>query len=251
MSAASIVASPLAKVALIVLTIGALVAMLRLDRGAAARLLPSDAFSLHTLTGVGLWLTLLLCVAFSPLQLYVPIFLQHLHGLDPLAAGFTVASGSLAWTIASLVTAGAYGRWPDRLMSAGPAVMAIGLIATALLLPSSAATLVVIPAIVVLGIGIGLCWPFVAQRVMSGARAGDEVVAASSAPTVQQMGFALGAALAGMVANASGFSDGVADDSMMRAAFWVPVSFVVPALIGALAGLRLHQLRRLQQGVVG
>jgi MFS family permease len=243
MSAASIVGPPLAKAALIVLTIGALAAMLRIDRDAAARLLPSDAFSLHTPTGVGLWLTLLLCVAFTPLQLYMPIFLQHLHGLDPLAAGFAVASGSLAWTIASLGTAGASGPWPDRLMSAGPALMGIGLIAIGLLLPSSAATLVVIPAIVVLGIGIGLCWPFVAQRIMSGARSGEEVIAASSAPTVQQMGFALGAALAGMVANASGFSDGVADDSMMRAAFWVPASFVVPAVIGCLASLRLQHLR--------
>ncbi len=79
---------------------------------------------------------------------------------------------------------------------------------------------------------------------MSGAKAGDEVVAASSVPTVQQTGFALGAALAGVVANASGFSAGVADDSMMQVAFWVPASFVVPAAIACLASLRLHHLRK-------
>jgi Na+/melibiose symporter-like transporter len=79
---------------------------------------------------------------------------------------------------------------------------------------------------------------------MSGAKAGDEVVAASSVPTVQQTGFALGAALAGVVANASGFSAGVADDCMMKAAFWVPASFVVPAAIAFLASLRLRQLRK-------
>jgi MFS family permease len=246
MSAASIVESALSKTALIVCAIGALAAMLRLDRAAATRLLPSDAFSLHTMTGVGLWLTLLLCVAFSPLQIYVPIVLQQLHGLDPLAAGFVVASGSLAWTIASLLTAGASGPWSDRLLSAGPALMGIGLMAIALLLPSSAAILTVIPAIVVLGIGIGLCWPFAAHRIMSGAKPGEEVVAASAAPTVQQMGFALGAALSGVVANASGFALGVAGDSIVRAAFWVPVSFVVFAVLACLAGLRLHQLRKPQ-----
>jgi predicted MFS family arabinose efflux permease len=243
MSSASIVDSPLAKAGLIVFAIGALVAMLRLDRVAAARLLPSDAFSLYTPTGMGLWLALLLCITFSPLQIYVPIFLQHLHGLDPLAAGFTVASGSLGWTIASLVTAGASGAWPDRLMSTGPAMMGVSLMAIALLLPSSAATLALVPAIVVLGMGIGQCWPFVAHGIMSGAKAGDEVVAASSVPTVQQTGFALGAALAGVVANASGFSAGVADDRMMQVAFWVPASFVVPAAIACLASLRLRHLR--------
>jgi MFS family permease len=246
MSSASIVQSPLAKAGLIVFAIGALVAMLRLDRVAAAPLLPSDAFSLSTPTGMGLWLALLLCITFSPLQIYVPIFLQHLHGLDPLAAGFTVASGSLGWTIASLVTAGASGAWPDRLMSAGPVMMGVSLMAIALLLPipSSAATLALVPAIVALGMGIGQCWPFVAHRIMSGAKAGDEVVAASSVPTVQQTGFALGAALAGVVANASGFSAGIADDSMMQMAFWVPASFVVPAAIACLASLRLRHLRK-------
>jgi MFS family permease len=243
MSSASIVESPFAKTGLIVFAIGALVAMLRLDRVAEAPLLPSDAFSLHTPTGMGLWLALLLCITFSPLQIYVPIFLQHLRGLDPLAAGFTVATGSLGWTIASLVTAGASGSWPDRLMSAGPAIMGVGLMAIALLLPSSVTTLALIPAIVTLGMGIGQCWPFVAHRIMSGAKTGDEVVAASSVPTVQQTGFALGAALAGVVANASGFSAGVADD-MMREAFWVPASFVVPAAVACLASLRLRRLRK-------
>jgi MFS family permease len=244
MSSASIVESPLAKAAVILFAIGALVVMLRLDRAAEAPLLPSDAFSLNTPTGMGLWLALLLCITFSPLQIYVPIFLQHLRGLDPLAAGFTVASGSLGWTIASLVTAGASGASPDRLMSTGPAIMGIGLMAIALLLPSSVATLAVVPAIVALGIGIGQCWPFVAHRIMSGAKTGDEVVAASSVPTVQQTGFALGAALAGVVANASGFSAGTADDSMTQQAFWVPASFVVPAAIACLASLRLRHLRK-------
>jgi len=244
MSSASIVASPLAKLGLIVCAIGALAAMLRIDRVAAAPLLPGDAFSLRTPTGMGLWLALLLCITFSPLQIYVPLFLQHLRGLDPLAAGFTVASGSLGWTIASIAAANATGQWPDRLMAAGPAIMGVSLLAIGLLVPSSAPTLVVVLAIVALGIGIGQCWPFVAHRIMSGAKPGDEVVAASAVPTVQQTGFALGAALAGVVANAHGFAGGVADSDMIQEAFWVPASFVVPAVIACLASARLLGLRK-------
>jgi MFS family permease len=243
MSLASIVDAPLAKVALIIVAIAALAVMLRLDRAASSPLLPGDAFSLRTPTGMGLWLALLLCITFSPLQLFVPIFLQRLHGLDPLAAGFAVASGSLGWTVASLVFAGASGPWADRLMLAGPAAMGVGLMAIALLMPGSA-VLLVIPAIVVLGMGIGQCWPLVAHRIMSGARSGDESIAAASVPTVQQTGFALGAALAGLAANASGLSAGIAEEGMARAAFWVPASFVVFAAAAFLASLRLRRLRR-------
>jgi MFS family permease len=242
-SSASVVASLFAKAGLIAAAIAALAVMLRLDRTASHPLLPSDAFSWRTQTGAGLWLALLLCVTFSPLQIYVPIFLQQLHGLDPLAAGFTVASASFGWTIASLGTAGARGPWPDRLILIGPVMMGVSLIAIGLLTPHSA-TLLLLPAIILLGMGIGQCWPFVAQRIMGGARAGEETIAASSVPTVQQMGFALGAAIAGLVANASGLSTTIADEGMLRAAFWVPASFVVPAILAMIAGLRLRRLRK-------
>src|SRR5258708_28252028 len=117
-------------------------------------------------------------------------------------------------------------------MSAGAAIMGIGLMAIALLFGSSVTTLALVPAIVALGMGIGLCWPFVAHRIMSGAKAGDEVVAASSVPSVQQTGFALGAALAGVVANASGFP-GLTDDGMVQQAFWGPASLLVPAALAS------------------
>jgi hypothetical protein len=220
----------------------ALAVMLRLDRVAPNPLLPSDAFSLRTPTGVGLWVALLLCITYSPLQIYVPIFLQQLHGLDPLAAGFTVASASLGWTAGSLGAAGASESQRDRLIWSGPVVMGVSLLAIAWLTPQSH-TLLLVPAIVLLGIGIGQCWPFVAQRVMAGAKAGEEAIAASSVPTVQQTGFALGAALAGLVANASGLA-GTADEGMVRAAFWVPASFVVAAALAMLAALRLCRLRQ-------
>jgi MFS family permease len=241
MSSASVAAAPLDKAGLIALAAAALAAMLRLDRRAPAPLLPSDAFSLSSPAGVGLWLVFLLCVTYSPLQIYVPLFLQHLHGLDPLAAGFVVASASLGWTAASLVTAGAAGSRRVRLMVSGPAVMGAALMAIAALTPRPGIVLLIL-AIVALGIGIGQCWPFVAHRVMSGAKRGEETIAASSVPTVQQMGFALGASLAGLVANAAGLSAEITDQSMASVAFWVPAAFVVPALLACAASLRLRRL---------
>ncbi|HLZ06233.1 MAG TPA: MFS transporter [Bradyrhizobium sp.] len=241
-SFASVVASALLKLGLIGAAIACLALMLRLNRSAKAPLLPRDAFSWWTQTGVGSWLALMLCISFAPLQVYVPIFLQELHGLDPLAAGFAVASASLAWSTASIATAGIATPWPERLMLTGPLIMGLGLIAIAALTPHATLWLL-IPSIALLGAGIGQCWPFVAHRIMQGARIGNEIVAASSVPTIQQTGFALGAAVAGLIGNACGLSGATADDGMLRAASFVPASFVVPALLAALAGLRLRRLR--------
>ena len=241
-SSAAIAATLPAKVGLLVLSIASLAVMLRLDRHATDPLLPRDAFSLRTPTGVGLWLALLLCVTYSPLQIYVPVFLQSLYGLDPLSAGYAVAGASLGWTVAALLVAGVPGAWPGRLMLAGPATMGIGLLAIAVLIPKHPIPLLFL-AIVLVGAGIGMCWAFVAQRIMSSARSGDEAVAAASVATVQQMGFALGSALAGLAANASGFSSIAGYDGVVSAAFWVPAGFVVFAAAAYFAGLRLRLLR--------
>jgi MFS family permease len=133
--------------------------------------------------------------------------------------------------------------WSDRLMLIGPAVMGLSLTMIGLLAPYSATSLLIL-AIALLGAGIGQCWPLVAHRIMDGAKAGDETVAASSVPTVQQMGFALGAAIAGLIANASGLSAAIADEGMMRAACWVPTSFIVSAILAVLMGLRLRHLQK-------
>src|SRR5262249_47048488 len=55
-SGTSVVASPLSSLGLFATAIAALALMLRLDRAASVRLLPSDAFSWRSETGVGLWL---------------------------------------------------------------------------------------------------------------------------------------------------------------------------------------------------
>jgi len=53
----------------------------------------------------------------------------------------------------------------------------------------------------------------------------------------------LGAALAGLAANVSGFSADVGSAGVAAAAFWVPTSFVVFAAAACLASLRLHRLQ--------
>ena len=236
-SSAAVVAQPWAKIVLIVLAVALLATMLRVDRMAKSPLLPSDAFALSSPAGLGLWVLALVAIAYSPLQIFIPMFLQNLHGLDPLTAGYGVACASLGWTAAAVAVAGASKEWRSRGIVLGPAVMVVSLVAAAVAGHYDA--LAMCSAILGIGVGIGVCWAFIAQRIMSGARKGEETIAASSVPTVQQMGFALGAALSGLAANAAGFAVGLPREAMLHVAYVVPLCFAVSAALGCVAALRL------------
>src|SRR6516165_5521525 len=100
---------------------------------------------------------------------------------------------------------------------AGPVAMSGGLLGvSAMMAPGPVVGL--IPAIGLIGVGIGTSWAFIAQRVMSGAKPGEETIAAASVATVQQAGIALGAATAGLIANVSGLGDGLHTASLRRTA---------------------------------
>ena len=72
-------------------------------------------------------MVLLMSVGYSPLAIYAPLFLQRLHGVSPLGAGYMVALASLAWTTAALAVASLSEEWPPRLIIMGPLAMGAGL----------------------------------------------------------------------------------------------------------------------------
>jgi hypothetical protein len=78
---------------------------------------------------------------------------------------------------------------------------------------------------------------------MTSAKPGEENIAAASVATVQQTGIAFGAAIAGLIANASGLGDGLHPGSILRAAFSVPMAFVAASLAASMIGMRLVTLR--------
>jgi predicted MFS family arabinose efflux permease len=165
--------------------------------------------------------------------------LQRLHGVSPLGAGYMIAVASLAWTIAALSAASVSEEWPPRLIVMGPLAMAAGLAGVGGLMAPGPVAVLILP-IVLIGIGIGSAWAFVLQRVMSGAKEGEENTAAASAATVQQAGFALGAAVAGLVANASGLDNGLDLGSVAHASLWVPLALVAAPLAAGAIGARLN-----------
>jgi MFS family permease len=241
MSAASIAAALAWRAALIALALACLVAMARLDGRALAPLLPSDAFSPWTAVGAGLWAILLLSVSNDPFPIYGPLFLQGLHGLAPLAAGYLVAGEAMSWTVTAIFVASLPRRWIPLSLIGGPLVMAVGLLGIGAAMPQGPLATLFLP-IYCAGAGIGGAWAFIAQGVMSAARCGEEDRAAAAVAVVQQIGLALGAALAGLVANLAGLGTGGDAASMRAAAYWVPGCFALTAASAAVAGARMHAL---------
>lgn len=56
---------------------------------------------------------------------------------------------------------------------------------------------------------------------------------------MQRIGYAVGAALAGIVANAAGFSDGLTGETARNVAQWLFIAFIPFGLVGCLAAARL------------
>jgi hypothetical protein len=86
-----------------------------------------------------------------------------------------------------------------------------------------------------------MAWAFVMRRVVESVPAGERERAASSLPTMQILGYALGAAASGIVANLAGLTAAAARPVTESAAFWVFAAFLPLAAFGCVAAWRLSR----------
>jgi hypothetical protein len=227
-----------------------LLAALAADRRGATRLLPlraaDPAFPLRAA-----WLTYFATtaagVAFS---LYGPALLQFSFGLSGLEAGYVVAIEALAWTAASLAVAGSGQVWRSRLIILGPASILAG--ATGLTLLMAGPNLAAIAAAgALLGAGYGLSYSFIGQRVIGSFGEAERARGSSAIGAVRNAGGAVGAALAGIAANAASFGRGI-DSSNLAPIAWGAFGIAVPfALAGLLAAVRLARAGAVVQAAAG
>jgi MFS family permease len=207
---ASVAHDALASAGLIGLGVALLVLAFGLDRRAAGRLFPADAFRPGTALGAALWMTLLMPLGQASTSVYLPISVQTLWGYSPTAAGAMVAVMALSWSGVAVLIPMAHGAWvPSVAIRTGPALLAIGLAGAAVVVPLHGYAALVVCQMLVGG-SFGLGWAFLNQVAVAAARPGEQDLAAALVPTVQSAGYALGAALAGLVANGTGYADDLA-----------------------------------------
>ena len=198
---------------------------------ARTRLLPSHATDLAHPVGCGIAMTLILCLCMMSFVVYGPILLMRLYGLTPLEAGLVVVTESLGWTAGAFFLSGLAPAQESRLIRLGSAMLAAGLAAQAWFVPHGPLWLVIVTAF--LGnAGFGMMWGYIIKLVVATADREDRDRAGSLLPSAQQAGFALGAALTGIIAGGLGFEQATRTDEYRSAAFWLFAGFVPPALLG-------------------
>lgn len=221
-------------------------AAIMVDRRAGVRLLPSGATSLASPLGA-VYATVALLLAGTTTEIYVPYFLQTLHGYTPLAAGYLTAAMAAGWSVASLVSSGKEGASATRLLRVGPILAAASLLALALLIPASGTMppgvqmLLCGLALAGAGAGVGIGWPHLLTRVLSLALPSEGGMASAAITTVQLYGMAIGAAIAGLVANAAGLIHPGGTAGAQSAAVWLFASFALAPALAVLLVRRIAQ----------
>lgn len=226
--------------------ISAVVALLYQERRSPARLFPAPATWLsHPLAKV--YLVMFLIIASLNSDIYAPYFLQTLHGVTPLVAGYLVALVALGWTAASLVTASLRGRRAIVSIALGAGICATSNFVLGLVIsqPNTTGGIWIVAGISVLlfgmGAGIGLGWAHLVSLVLTRSDGGEADKASASINLIQSLGAAFGAAVAGVIANASGVVTPGGVAGAISAGFWLYVLMSIPAFAALFVVLPLFR----------
>jgi MFS family permease len=234
---------PLGSPLLIGLGCVALLSFARRDLAATeSRMLPAQVADLGHAIGNGIPATFLLCISIMSFVVYGPLILIELYALNPLEAGLVVLVESLAWGTAALLFSGTPAAREPLLIKVGGLCILLGLAITAVVFPRGQLVALIV-AVIVLNGGMGMMWGFIIKRVIAAAPAAEKDRAATLLPITQQTGFALGAALTGLIANSLGINQQPGAAELESIAFWMFAGFIPLALIGNLMAWRFVDLQ--------
>jgi MFS family permease len=208
------------------------------QRKPLSRLFPSRPFDWHSPIGTGMTMIAAFSVATVSFGLYAPLILTNLHGISLLTTGYIIASESIAWSVLSILVANAPVERERLIITGGAFMIAAGVAGFAYAVPHGILPLILACAILQGG-GFGIAWPFVTRMIVAAAPPSERTVASSAVPTMQRLGYAVGAAIAGIIANAAGFSRGLSPETAASAAAWLFIAFLPLAIIGCVAGWRI------------
>jgi MFS family permease len=185
-------------------------------------------------------LLMVFCLAASTISFSVfgPVLLRVLHHLSALETGYVIALESMGWSVAAIALANQPEHREKLIIRIGASLVLIGLIGFAFTMVSGPVWLVCMFAILQ-GAGFGMFWSFIIRRLVESVDENERSIAAASIPLVQRIAYALGAAVAGLVANSAGFSGGLSAQTSQLVAIWVFVAFIPLATIGVFAGFKM------------
>ena len=220
-----------------------LLVFLRLDsQRERTRLLPRRALSFNDPVGASLIVILCFAAATVGLSLYGPLLITRLHGVSALTVGMIMAAEAVTWNLVAIAVSGRPERDDKFLICLGMLIVSASIVGFVLFIASGPIWLITFFAIMQ-GAGFGLSWTFVLRRATLLAPESENARVAGAIPTLQRVGYALGAAYLAIFANGAGLdrvqSNSIDDLNLtVSAAHWIFIACLPIAAIGLLAVYR-------------
>jgi EmrB/QacA subfamily drug resistance transporter len=173
----------------------------RLARRREGALLDLALFRERTFAA-GVLTQLFLACAQASFFVYLALYLQDGRGLNPLEAGLVFTILAVAYIVVSGPAPELTKRFGRSVVAAGGASLAAGLLALALATAEvgvGGSILVLVPGLVMVGAGIGLCFTPLTSTVLSGVDPARAGAASGAMSTITQVGYALGVAVTGVI----------------------------------------------------
>lgn len=244
------------KAALIAVSILSISLMLVTERRGNNRLLPTGAVMLaKPVARVYLIMFALLFILVS--DIYIPYFLQALHGVTPLVSGYLTALVALGWTIAAFFSGSLTGRRASNAIVAGCIIEALATVFLAIFLArdNQMASLAILGpaavAMLMMGFGVGLGWAHLVTRVLRLVSSAEQDKASAAISTVQSLGGAFGAAVAGVIANSTGLVTPGGIAGSISAAHWLYAAMALPGIVTIAAALTLREKAEIEKRRLG
>jgi EmrB/QacA subfamily drug resistance transporter len=206
-------------------------------------MLPLGLFRIKEFTGAQV-AAFAISASFFAIFLYMTLYLQQILGLSPLKAGLVY----LPATVLIFLVSGASAQLLEKVSAGamivvGLALVAVGL-ALGLLATATSSWIMLLPALMVGGIGTGLFNPAVSAVALGSAPQEQSGLAAGVNDTFRQAGIAVGVALFGaLIPGSAALGKGTAE-SFVDGLHTALIVGAVLAAIGAISCVKLIPVRR-------
>jgi len=236
MSATSLIDQDGLRIGLFVFAVIIACEAFRQDTHSVRNMFPRGITAILSQLGAGYWVLFLVTIVITAHNTYTTYYLQVLHGVAPLKAGYILAVQSMMWTVSALAMSGVKREVEPYLIAAGLVCMLASSIGIVLALEHGPVAIIVC-CLGLSGFGMGLINIPAMQRVITAAEDADKQLAGISVQTVRNIGISFGAALIGMVAAMSGLTDNSGVAELVHAMHWVygvSIGFSVLALLAVI-----------------
>ena len=191
-----------------------------IDARAERNLFPRGATRVLTELGAIYWILFFGSIVLAIVNTYSTFFLQALHGVPPLVAGYLFAIQSFMWTVSALVVATLLRSWETTSIVSGLIFILAGTVGMALTVESGPVYAIAI-AIGLTGIGLGGINNPIIQRIIAIVPEAENHMAGTSVQTIRNIAISFGAAASGLVAAVAGLTEGASREIIGNAMQWV------------------------------